>query len=533
MVLAAGIPLLLFCGEKPSKPTPLPEPANLRLEQLDAATVRLSWTEVSAATAYEVFMRESTQDYYVKPAARLAAPASSYTFTDIPAGASYFFGVQALGRTDTECSRLVYSEMLTIPAKEPDPGVDPGPDPDPNQPSFTVSQTFASSAYIGIKYKISKLTDSRAAHGICFAAGKEPTVEDGVIPGPDLSVTPELLQLVPATLLEYGKSFTVRPYAVVSGKTYYGPSSSLSLGQEPAPVTLTWTRLSTPELPSGIEIYETTSPLNGRNFHAWYAIADCTGEVEFRVQYPSAIATIENQFSEDCLVLVNGAVFGPRSGKSLGTVITGGTRSAWRDEVDGQYWGNGKLMNITRATFGVDAAGHPATCWSGLPDADHIWFYDRPLTTVAGEAPFPACTATNPAPALSWTPQYALAAGPMLLHGGICPTDLSQSSSGFYMTNYELWANDIYATCPDRTAVGYTSDGRIILFICDGRIASSQGAYVTEVAAILRSLGCVGAVNLDGGGSTGMMVRGCGHIGDLTDEASRKVCTTLGFFRKN
>ena len=99
------------------------------------------------------------------------------------------------------------------------------------------------------------------------------------------------------------------------------------------------------------------------------------------------------------------------------------------------------------------------------------------------------------------------------------------------MTNYECWALDIYEGNPDRTAVGVTADGKIVLFICDGRIDQSKGATHEEVAMIMKSIGCVHAMNLDGGGSTGMWVRDAGMI-NYMDGSWRAVKSTLGFFAK-
>ena len=91
---------------------------------------------------------------------------------------------------------------------------------------------------------------------------------------------------------------------------------------------------------------------------------------------------------------------------------------------------------------------------------------------------------------------------------------------------------DIFGTgvSPDRTAIGYRQDGKVIIFICDGRIAESQGASMVELAQILKGLGCVSAINLDGGGSTGMAV-GNEHINDYQAE-NRPVVSTIGFFKK-
>ncbi len=59
-----------------------------------------------------------------------------------------------------------------------------------------------------------------------------------------------------------------------------------------------------------------------------------------------------------------------------------------------------------------------------------------------------------------------------------------------------------------RSAIGYTSQNNLILVAVDGREGSSIGMTLTELAAFMRSIGCVNAMNLDGGGSTVMYVNG-------------------------
>jgi len=59
-----------------------------------------------------------------------------------------------------------------------------------------------------------------------------------------------------------------------------------------------------------------------------------------------------------------------------------------------------------------------------------------------------------------------------------------------------------------RTAIGYTKDNHIILITADGREGSSIGMTLVELGRLMQSLGCVNAMNLDGGGSTVMYVNG-------------------------
>lgn len=58
-----------------------------------------------------------------------------------------------------------------------------------------------------------------------------------------------------------------------------------------------------------------------------------------------------------------------------------------------------------------------------------------------------------------------------------------------------------------RTAVGYTSDNIVWILAVDGRHKGTEGMSYEEMASIFHGLGCKDAVNLDGGGSTEMVLR--------------------------
>ena len=60
-----------------------------------------------------------------------------------------------------------------------------------------------------------------------------------------------------------------------------------------------------------------------------------------------------------------------------------------------------------------------------------------------------------------------------------------------------------------RTAIGVTATGKILLVVIDGRRPRwSRGATLGELRKIMRNLGAVDALNLDGGGSSEMVVKG-------------------------
>jgi hypothetical protein len=59
-----------------------------------------------------------------------------------------------------------------------------------------------------------------------------------------------------------------------------------------------------------------------------------------------------------------------------------------------------------------------------------------------------------------------------------------------------------------RTAIGVTPAGRILMVVVDGRRSDSKGVTLTRLAELMRSLRASYAMNLDGGGSSTMVVRG-------------------------
>lgn len=78
------------------------------------------------------------------------------------------------------------------------------------------------------------------------------------------------------------------------------------------------------------------------------------------------------------------------------------------------------------------------------------------------------------------------------------------TSAGRLINNGEIGSGFEAGAAP-RTAVGVKADGNIIFYVLDGRQNGySYGAQAVTIANRLKELGCVDALNLDGGGSTAM-----------------------------
>ena len=96
--------------------------------------------------------------------------------------------------------------------------------------------------------------------------------------------------------------------------------------------------------------------------------------------------------------------------------------------------------------------------------------------------------------------QTAVGGGPVLVQNG-----------KIHITNNEelKFAGKAIDDKHPRTGMGYTSDARLIIMVIQGRFPGlAEGATLTQEAKMMVDLGCIEALNLDGGGSSCMLVNG-------------------------
>jgi exopolysaccharide biosynthesis protein len=100
----------------------------------------------------------------------------------------------------------------------------------------------------------------------------------------------------------------------------------------------------------------------------------------------------------------------------------------------------------------------------------------------------------------NWQVQTAVGGGPVILQKG-----------KIKITNEEerMFTGKAIEDKHPRTAMGYTKDDKLIILVIQGRFPGiSEGATLGQEAQILRDIGCWEALNLDGGGSSCMLVNG-------------------------
>ena len=264
------------------------------------------------------------------------------------------------------------------------------------------------------------------------------------------------------------------------------------------------------KLPDYVKLYQSPSRLLGDKAIAYVAEVDLT-KTSFEVwgldapdlngsdeplQTPSE--AYEN-LGHPCIV-INGGYFYTDSGRSYssslevsnGKLLSPNLNYTSRDWVTMYY--------PTRAAFIEHEDGTYEVAWTYWKDADHHYLYDEPAKNSWDEKPLKTPDATFPVEARAFEAKNAIGGSPVLIKGGEILNTYQE----------ELIDIEAYLDAP-RTAIGITKDRKtLVLFVCEGRnMTPDVPGYTTgEVAKILKEYGCEDAMNLDGGGSTLMLVNG-------------------------
>ena len=129
---------------------------------------------------------------------------------------------------------------------------------------------------------------------------------------------------------------------------------------------------------------------------------------------------------------------------------------------------------------------------------------------------------TQLTPSAPFKYDFIIGGGPQIVHNGqpFLTTEPGQYGADFLKRN-------------PRTTFGTKSDGTLVLVTVDGRQPKkSVGMSIEELSALMIDLGCTEAINLDGGGSTTMVIKN--HIVNSPSDAAgeRPVSDALLIFAK-
>ena len=260
---------------------------------------------------------------------------------------------------------------------------------------------------------------------------------------------------------------------------------------------MTWeiVESTTPNFPAGIKI------MKGRNdelpINAWAAIIDPRDpDVDLNVIVSEDLDRRETltQFSQNkkARVVVNGGYFlidkTPTEHVGLlyvnNRTVAPATKSVLR---------NNKRYFTARGALGFLDDGGIDIAWVTSRN-DSLFNFSEPVKNQP-EEPVDSFDFSK---AETWEVDDAIHAGPVLMHDGKIRVT----------TNEEVFFGSTIPDIHPRTAAGYRNSGELVLLVVDGRQVDSRGVDLQELAILMRDLGCVEAINLDGGGSSAMVVDG-------------------------
>lgn len=277
-----------------------------------------------------------------------------------------------------------------------------------------------------------------------------------------------------------------------------------------------WTNINSEyaPLPDGFNVYKTTDSLDGKPFRAFYTTAD----LKNKNLYFTADTTLKRrltptQFFEknsQALLVVNTTFFAFATNQNLNIVLKDGQLVSYNIH---SIPGKGKDTLTYRHSLGG------ALGISKRRTADVAWIFtdSSKKFAYATQEVTPAWSNNSSLPSLKdmqqnssvngkqvafkkWKMQTAVGGGPVLVQNG-----------QIKITNNEKlkFTGKAIDDLHPRTLIGYTKKNQLIIMAIEGRNPGvANGGSLLQAAQLMIDLGCSEALNLDGGGSSCMLING-------------------------
>jgi hypothetical protein len=280
----------------------------------------------------------------------------------------------------------------------------------------------------------------------------------------------------------------------------------------PVPAQLKWICVDSlyQPLPSSVHVYRTPDSLfDGKPNIAYYVEADLKDKrllFEADTSYKRRLTPFQfYERNDNPLLVVNCTFFSFETNQNLNVVVRDGKLLSRNVKTIARKT-NDTIQNIPvfRSAIGINKRRKADVAWIGPdssknypeyakePSPQGTWVLTR---TSTGET-----KRIEINPLKKWKVETAVGGGPVLLQKG-----------EIKITNNEemMFTGKAIHDKHPRTAMGYTKDDKLIILVVQGRFPGiAEGATLIQEAQILKNLGCWEALNLDGGGSSCMLVNG-------------------------
>jgi exopolysaccharide biosynthesis protein len=270
---------------------------------------------------------------------------------------------------------------------------------------------------------------------------------------------------------------------------------------------LNWKRIDNFQapLPNGLQLFYTNDSIDGKPNIAYYIEADLNN--------PNLVFDVDTTFNrrltptefykknDEPLVVVNGTFFSFKTNQNLNTIIKNGIPLSYNVRTTkGRGKDSTTQVKMYRSALGIFANKKADVAWIQSDTVKLIKASQHPILPTNEKELSKRKIQKQKRKFKTWDVKTAIGGGPVLLQNG-----------KIHITNNEelLFAEKGMYDKHPRTAMGYTTNGKLIILVIQGRFpAKAEGADLVQEATILQQLGCVEALNLDGGGSSCMLVNG-------------------------
>jgi exopolysaccharide biosynthesis protein len=278
------------------------------------------------------------------------------------------------------------------------------------------------------------------------------------------------------------------------------------------------------DLPSSIHVYYSSDSIEGLPSIAYYArIRLKNRKLRFTTDSSQNRRLTPTEFFEKNgkpLLVVNGTFFDFASNRNLNVLIRDGKLISYNvHDVPLKGKDSGSFFKVTRSAIGISKKRKADVAWiySDSASADAIAFQKKPApwkdnSNAYSKKDFDLHYGETGS---RWKVKTAIGGGPVLVQDGkeMISNDEERMFTGKARHDRH-----------PRTAMGYTADGDLIVLAVEGRNKGvAEGASLVHLAKILVELGCVEALNLDGGGSSCLLINGKQTIKPSDKEGQRAV----------
>ena len=277
-------------------------------------------------------------------------------------------------------------------------------------------------------------------------------------------------------------------------------------------------------LPTNTHVFFTNDSLDGKPNIAYYFIADLKNkQIDFTADAKNGTRLTPAQYFEKDnhpLLVVNCTFFEFVHNSNLNLVVNDGkVLSNSIQSIANRGKDTFTYKHIFRSAIGIDKHRNADVAWV-LSDTSEKYAYAsqtaiNSFKDSSDYYSFEKIKSKNIASFNKWKVQTAVGGGPVLIQDAQIKISNEEE---------QMFAGKAINDKHPRTAMGYTTDGKLIVLVIEGRFPGiAEGATLNQEAKILQDLHCKEALNLDGGGSSCMLINGKQTIKPSDKEGQRPV----------